>query len=69
MNGQTRLNINVNTQTEMAIRTYSEKHKVTVTEAVRRLVGMAHFVNEAIEDGKDVLFRQGSLVETVRFTL
>jgi len=65
---QTRLNVNINSQTAAALKDYADKHDVSVTEAVRRLVGVGDFIAKAQEEGKQVLFRQDGETERVVFT-
>lgn len=65
---QTRLNVNINSQTAAALKDYADKHGVSVTEAVRRLVGVGDFIAKAQEEGKQVLFRQDGETERVVFT-
>lgn len=65
---QTRLNVNINSQTAAALKDYAETHGVSVTEAVRRLVGVGDFIAKAQEEGKQVLFRQDGETERVVFT-
>lgn len=65
---QTRLNVFINSQTASALKSYSEKHDVSVTEAVRRLVGVGDFVAKGQDEGKQVLFRQDGDTERVVFT-
>jgi hypothetical protein len=65
---QTRLNVNINSQTSAALRNYADRYEVSVTEALRRLVGVGDFIAKAQDEGKQVLFRQGSETERVRFT-
>ena len=65
---QTRLNININSQTAKALREYAKSNGVTVTEAVRRLVGIGTIITKAEDDGKDVLLRSGGDTERIVFT-
>jgi hypothetical protein len=65
---QTRLNVNINSQTAAALKDYADKHGVSVTEAVRRLVGVGDFIAKSQDEGKQVLFRQDGETERVVFT-
>lgn len=65
---QTRLNVNINSQTAAALKAYADQHDVSVTEAVRRLIGVGDFIVKAQEEGKQVLFRQDGETERVVFT-
>ena len=65
---QTRLNVNINSQTAAALKDYVDKHGVSITEAVRRLVGVGDFIAKAQDEGKQVLFRQDGETERVVFT-
>jgi hypothetical protein len=65
---QTRLNININSQTAAALKEYAEKHDISITEAVRRLVGVGDFIAKAQEEGKHVLLRKDDETERVVFT-
>jgi hypothetical protein len=66
--GQTRLNVNINEHTAKALQDYAEKHGTTVTEALRRLVGIGSIIVEAQEEKKDILLRKGSDVERIVFS-
>ncbi|AYM40176.1 hypothetical protein [Mycobacteroides chelonae] len=65
---QTRLNVNINSQTAGALKDYAEQHGVSITEAVRRLVAVGDFIATAQEEGKQVVLRQGDETERVVFT-
>lgn len=62
---QTRLNININSQTEAAIRRYAAKHDLTVTETVRRFVGMAEWIESWRDTGHEILVRKNGTTERV----
>jgi hypothetical protein len=68
-NPQTRLNVNINSQTAAALKDYAAQHDVSVTEALRRLVNIGAYILEARDSGKDVLFRDGHDTEKVVFKL
>ena len=55
MADQVRLNININYHTASAIAGYAEKHQVSKTEAVRRLIGLGHMMVEAHDDKKKIV--------------
>lgn len=65
---QTRLNININSQTAKALRDYAKANGVTITEAVRRLVGVGTIITKAENDGKHVLLRDSEGMERIVFT-
>lgn len=65
---QTRLNININSQTAKVLRDYADKHGVSVTEAVRRLIGVGTIIDQAQQDGKDVVLKDGEATERLVFT-
>jgi hypothetical protein len=65
---QTRLNININSQTAKVLRDYAEKNGVSVTEAVRRLIGVGTIIDQAQQDGKDVVLKDGEATERLVFT-
>lgn len=46
-----RLSVNMNTETTEALREIAEKQGVSVTEAVRRVVAVAHFVESETSKG------------------
>ena len=62
---QTRLNININAQTEAALRRYAAKHELTVPEVVRRFVGMADSIEAWRDTGHEILVRKNGSVERV----
>ncbi|WP_241031951.1 ribbon-helix-helix protein, CopG family [Rhodococcus koreensis] len=49
-----RLSVNMNTETAEALREIAEAYGISVTEAVRRAVSVAHFVEEQTRQGKTV---------------
>ena len=63
-----RLDVNINQQTEEALGRYCAKHGVTMTEAIRRFVGIADVIIRAVDDGKDVLLRKGDETERLVFS-
>ena len=65
---QTRLNVHINSQTATALKTYAEKHGLSVTEAVRRLIAVGDFIAKAQEDGKHILVRDGKETERIVFS-
>lgn len=65
---QTRLNININNQTAKVLREYAKANGVTVTEAVRRLIGIGTIVTKAEGEGKDILLRSEAGTERIVFT-
>ena len=65
---QTRLNVNINSQTAAALKDYADQQGVSITEAVRRLVGVGDFIAKAQDAGKQVLLRQDGETERVVFS-
>lgn len=65
---QTRLQVNINSQTAAVLRSYHEDNGVSITEAVRRLVAVGDCLARAQAEGHDVLIRRGDEVERVVFT-
>lgn len=65
--GQTRLNVNINSQTAAALKGYSEANEVSVTESVRRLVAVGDYIAKAQASGCDVLIRRDGETERVYF--
>lgn len=53
----TRLSVNISTVTDEAVREVSQGKDVSVTEAVRRLIGYGIIIYRAVGEGKDVLIR------------
>lgn len=51
---QTRLNININTQTAGDLKDISSREKLSITETVRRLVPMGAYIYRALLDGYNV---------------
>ncbi|MDJ0016492.1 MULTISPECIES: ribbon-helix-helix protein, CopG family [Rhodococcus] len=49
-----RLSVNMNAETADALREIAEAYGVSVTEAVRRAVSVAHFVEQQTRAGKTV---------------
>lgn len=47
----TRLSINVNNETAAALRELAERHETSVTEIIRREVGLYKFVTDETADG------------------
>jgi hypothetical protein len=62
----TRLTVNITPATASALRRLSEREGVTITEALRRLVGYGDLVHQASEiEGREVLVRSGNEVQKV----
>lgn len=56
----TKVTININVETEQALRTLAEREGVSITEAVRRLVGYGELLWRTTKiDGDEVLIRRG----------
>ncbi len=63
-----RLSINISKATEEALLELSKEKDVSITEAVRRLIGYGSVIYRAVRDGGDVLIRGGD-GETERVVL
>ena len=59
----TRLSVNISTATAEALREISRDKGVSMTEAVRRLVGYGIVVYRAVRDGGEVLIRRDDKAE------
>ncbi|GAB4662175.1 hypothetical protein MOKP64_44990 [Mycobacterium avium subsp. hominissuis] len=64
---QPRLNVNLNTLTAEALQEYRVTKGISLTEAVRRLIGIGHFIFKAQQEGKEILLKKGD--ETQRLVL
>lgn len=49
-----RLSVNMNPETADALREIAKAHGISITEAVRRAVSVAHFVEQQSREGKSV---------------
>jgi hypothetical protein len=62
-----RLSVNITPATQAALDRLVEREGVTVTEALRRLVGYGDLVYEATQiNGEDILIRRGDSIERIR---
>lgn len=62
----TRLTVNIGPTTAEALHLVAQREGVTVTEALRRLVGYGDLLYRAMKvDGKDVLLRQGKETQQI----
>ena len=66
---QKRLNVNINQQTEDALRRYCERHSVTTTEAIRRLINVGDYVLLVADHGGQWIVRRDGQSERVEFRL
>jgi hypothetical protein len=64
---QPRLNVNINTLTADALQDYRTAKGISLTEAVRRLIGIGHFIWKAQLEDKEILLRKGDSTERVIF--
>lgn len=61
-----RINVAVNDETAAALERIVEREGLSLTEAVRRLLGYGNFVYEAVKiDGAEVLRRDGSKLREI----
>ncbi|MEU5695912.1 hypothetical protein [Actinosynnema sp. NPDC020468] len=62
----TRLSVNISPATEEALQMIVDREGVTVTEALRRLVGYGRVLYEATAvDGDELLIRRGDQTERI----
>jgi hypothetical protein len=62
----TRLSVNITPATQAALDRLVDREGVTVTEALRRLVGYGDLVYETTQvNGDDILIRRGETIERV----
>lgn len=61
----TRLSVNISRDTVDALQFISDERGISVTEAVRRLIGYGFVVYKAIREGGEVLIRRGDKVEKI----
>lgn len=52
-----RLSVNMNVETAAALKECAVTNKISVTEAVRRVISLAHFIETEIGQGKKVIIR------------
>ena len=66
MSDKVRLSVNITGATEEALHTMVEREGVTMTEAVRRLIGYGMVFYQADKiDGDEVLIRRGEQIERI----
>lgn len=66
---QTRLSVNINSHTVESLSGHAETFEVSITEALRRLVGVGDYIAQAQAAGCDVLLRSADgKTERVVFT-
>ena len=53
-----RLSVNMNRETADALRDISETHGITVTEAVRRVISLAKFMDDETRKGNLIIVEQ-----------
>jgi hypothetical protein len=62
-----RLSVNITPATQAALDRLVEREGVTITEALRRLVGYGDLVYETTQiNGDDILIRRGDNIERIR---
>lgn len=66
---QRRVETFVNHQSEAVLWEYMQRHDVSVTEALRRFVGVAGYIMDAIDEGAEILVRRNGRLERVVFDL
>lgn len=60
-----RLSLNISRATEEALLELMDEKSISMTEAVRRLIGYGAVINRAIRDGGEVLIRRNGQTERV----
>lgn len=63
-----RLSVNMNRPTAEALREYAERHDISITEAVRRVVATADFLDKEIAAGHKVQVQGEGVVRELVFT-
>lgn len=66
---QAQLAVNINKLTEVFLREYMSRHDVSVTEAVRRLLGVGDYILKAVDDGQQVVLKKHGRGQKVFFDL
>ncbi len=63
MSGTTKLSVNLPTESLTLLKDYANANDITMTEAMRRALGLQHFLSEEVEKGGKVLIeaRNGSM--------
>jgi hypothetical protein len=62
----TRITVNIGIETERALRMVMDREQITLTEAVRRLIGYGDLLYATVKvDGKDVLIRHDGSTQQV----
>jgi hypothetical protein len=62
-----RFNVNLNTEAAEIVREYAERKGISLTEAIRRAIGVLQFVDEVHERGSSVLVNDGKTQKEVMF--
>ena len=55
MKGTTKLAVNLPSESVNRLRTYAEVHEITMTEALRRALGVQDFLNKELYKGGKIL--------------
>jgi hypothetical protein len=61
-----RLSININSETEAALRDLSQREEASVTEIVRRAIGVYKFVSDEVVKGKTLQLVDDDEITTLR---
>lgn len=59
-NGTTKLSVNLPAESVDELRAYAKKHGITMTEALRRAMGLQKFIDQEIAEGAKVLLEHKS---------
>ena len=51
----TRLSVNMNQETADALKLYAQKNNISVTEAVRRIIALAHSIESEMRKGNALI--------------
>lgn len=63
----TRMSINLNRECADILRDYMDRHSVTATETIRRAIGVFSLLEEARQDGGQVLIKSPTGTSKVEF--
>jgi hypothetical protein len=50
-----RLSVNLSNEAAMALRSYVQRHGITVTEAIRRAISLLKYIDELRNEGQKIL--------------
>jgi hypothetical protein len=62
-----RFNFNLNSEAAAIIREYADRKGISLTEAIRRAIGVLQFVDEMHQKGSSVVVNDGNTLKEVMF--